>query len=81
MKLHKTTDIIDAMIGPIHPTGDHGEDRQRFQNLEDLIEIMREYVSRLENIAEVHKNSSQKSMKIIGQRAYEYRSKLTHFDL
>lgn len=79
MKLHKTTEIIDAMIGPISPTGDHGKDVERFQNMEDLFEVMNHYVRLIEDISE-RNNAPQESIKLLGQKAYEYRNKLTAWE-
>ena len=79
MKLHKTTDVIDSLIGEIHPVGATHTDAERYQSLEDLIGIIEEYISRIENVAE-QRFDSRGSVKTIAQKAYDYRIKLTAYD-
>jgi hypothetical protein len=79
MKLHKTTEVIDALVGKIHPEGATHIDNERYQSLEDLISVIEEYISRIENIAE-QRNDSRASVKAIAKLAYNFRIKLTAYE-
>ena len=80
MKTYKTIEVIDSLIGAIHPVGETNEDDVRYENLQELIEVVSEYISRIENVAE-QKDSTAYSLSRAGKRAYEFRNSLTAFDL
>jgi hypothetical protein len=79
MKLHKTTEVIDALIGKIHPEGASHIDNARYQSLEDLISVLDEYILRIENVAE-QRNDSRASVKAIAKLAYDFRIRLTAYE-
>lgn len=65
------TKVINALIGPINPTGDCFVDSERHKNLETLIKVMDHQKERLKKVA-AHADALQDSVQAMGEKAKLY---------
>jgi hypothetical protein len=68
-------EIINKLVGPIYPVGSHNCDEKRKINLNVLIDLVDDIVSRIDECSE-YRNSSEDSVKAIGVMSYEFKKKL-----
>lgn len=60
--------VVEMMIGPISPTGDHGEDQRRYGNLNNMLNLIEDLVIKTCHIVE-NKDEHAWSIRNIGQLA------------
>ena len=68
--------IVKKLIGKIEPVGAEHIDKDRFENLERTIDLIEKLLDDIESIAE-EKNGAENSIRKAGERAYDFRDKLT----
>jgi len=64
-------DVINKLIGPIHPVGETNEDNKRYKNLEEIIYIMEQFHTEIMDVAN-YKNRTEYSIKRAGELAAAY---------
>lgn len=60
MTLHE---VVQKMIGPIRPVGDSNIDRERFENLKQLTELVDKLVTDIDDVAYYFKDRQEHSLK------------------
>ena len=65
-------DVVNKLIGPIEPIGETHADNIRYENLENMIELMKSLHMRIDAIATDYKDRPEFSMNRAGKFADEY---------
>lgn len=73
-------DVVAKLIGPIRPTGDHGLDKRRLENLKEMIELVDKLLGDISTVTYARDNH-QHSMKEMGKLAYEFLKDVKESDL
>lgn len=63
-------EVTRKLIGATEPYGDSGIDRERTENLDELIYVVEELVSDIEKVA-VNKDRHEGSMRMMGEKAHK----------
>lgn len=63
--------VIDALIGRIEPYGSSHIDKERTENLEVLLEVMDNYIAKIDNVVK-YRNRPEYSMRNMGEMAYDW---------
>lgn len=58
-----TFEIVKKLIGPINPVGCSSRDEERFENLKNMIELMDQIHSEIDDIAYRNRESREHSIK------------------
>lgn len=65
-------DIVNKLTGKIEPVGESNTDEERFKNLENMIELMKQLHTQIDDIAYYNKDKQEYSMKKAGNAANDY---------
>lgn len=65
------TEITERIIGKIHPVGDSSIDDERFDNLTNMCELVKNLISKIESVA-AKKDSHEASVKRAGEYAHDF---------
>ena len=79
MKTFALIEIIDELIGHTRPMGETTHDNHANKNLSELIELSELIIKRIESLAEA-RHDTRHSVKLIGEKAYKHRIKLTAYE-
>ena len=66
-------DIVMKLIGPVQPTGDHGADQKRLENMKMLTELTDQLLFEI-SMAATNENRAEASIKAIGVHARDFLS-------
>lgn len=69
-------EILMRLNGPIRPTGEHGTDEHRLENLKRLTALVDSLLGEIDDISRVA-DSHEASVKAIGQHAYKFMESVT----
>jgi len=64
-------EIVKKLVGPVLPTGDHGADKQRLENLKELTALVDTLMGDISS-ASGFASRTESSMKAIGIHAKEF---------
>lgn len=78
-KLMKLNEIVMKLIGPVQPTGSHGTDAERLDNIIELARLIDQLLFEIHE-ASRSANSHEASMKSIGTYAHEFLTELRSSD-
>lgn len=67
-RLYSPTSVVNKIIGPIFPIGESNADNDRFENLQEMCELVEELLSYLHQVR-TEKNAHEYSVKRAGQYA------------
>lgn len=65
-------DIVLKLTGQVRPVGESHEDDRRFENLKELLELMKQLHVLVDDIATTNKNRPEFSMSRAGKECDEY---------
>ena len=68
-------DLVLKITGGINPIGESNTDRERFENLKVLCELVNELVGEIDNVAYKNKDRYEASMKAAGEYAFKFLDK------
>lgn len=71
MRVDTIEEIIDKLIGPINPTGEHSVDVDRLENLDKYGELCQRLVNKLNHISKTYELSYERSVKDIVDKSNE----------
>lgn len=74
-KLQTNSDVIKKLIGEVHPVGKSEVDRERLDNLEEMICVVEALLFQIKSASNAC-DRHEYSMKKIGERAKEYLNEL-----
>ena len=69
-------DMVMRVVGPIEPTGEHYTDKERLQNLENLLELVDRLVFNIDQLR-VFADRPEASIALIGKRARSFMEDLS----
>ena len=69
------TDVVKKLIGKTQPYGDSNIDRERFENLKAMCELVGDLIEEIKDVAR-EKDRYESSMKEMGLYAYKFLSQL-----
>lgn len=69
MEVFTTYDIVKKLIGNIEPVGETNEDRKRYDNLEDMFELVYLLLKDIKKVSE-YSDRQEASVKRIAKKAY-----------
>ena len=64
-------EIVDKLLGPIHPIGQHEVDLDRIPNLEKACELTTHLIRKIRDVAECHESPAD-SVKRLGLKAHNF---------
>lgn len=70
MEVFTTYDIVKKLIGNIDPVGETNEVRKRYDNLEDMLELVYLLLKDIKKVSE-YSDSQEASVKRIAKKAYD----------
>ena len=59
-------DVVNKLVGPIEPVGSTHTDHERFDNLENMTDLVYALITDIDRIADENKNRREASMKKAG---------------
>lgn len=71
MKSDVIIEVIDRLVGSIEPYGSTQIDEERLKNLENLLEVMDEYINEIIDVTK-YRNRYEYSILEIAERAYDW---------
>lgn len=71
MKSEVIIEVIDKLVGSIEPYGSTQIDEERLKNLENLLEVMDEYIKEIIDVIK-YRNRYEYSILAIANRAYDW---------
>jgi hypothetical protein len=72
MKNLSVTEIVKKLIGEIRLAGDSSLDNDRFENLENMCELVNDLITEIDNVSYSGKNSHEYSVKRASDYAYDF---------
>jgi len=65
------TEVVDKLLGPIHPIGQHEIDLRRIPDLEEAIKLTAHLIRKIRDVADCHKSPAD-SVQRLGLKAHNF---------
>lgn len=69
------TEIVNKLIGNIHPAGDASKDDERLENLKAMCELVNNLITQIDNVSYKYSDSYAYSEKRAGEYAHNFLTK------
>jgi len=67
-------EIVNKLIGSIHPAGDSQLDKHRFENLKVMCNLVQRLVEQIDDVA-CQKDRQENSIRVMGNYAHDFLTK------
>lgn len=75
MEANNIIEVVEKLVGPISPTGQHGVDSDRLENLKKLSEVVSVLIGKIDDVSYKNEGSMEKSVKEMVEFAEAFLSK------
>lgn len=75
MRTYDTYDVVKKLLGEINPVGEYNEDNERFDNLEETIDLTRKLIYNIREVS-FNKTRYEHSMREAGVKAQSFMNEL-----